>query len=124
MPWKSDETIYEGDRAGLFERCTIIRREPGSEGRPLLPGASLKVWNHSPTGFNWGYCGSGPAQTALALCLDFMGGDAEGALGVYQYVKFDLVAKWGDRWTLTGRELSDAITRARLQRMADEGRLE
>jgi len=29
--------------------------------------ASLKVVNHSPTGFAWGYGGSGPAQLALAL---------------------------------------------------------
>lgn len=26
-----------------------------------------QVVNHSPTGFNWGYMGSGPAQLALAL---------------------------------------------------------
>jgi hypothetical protein len=30
---------------------------------------SLKIWNHSPDGFNWGYGGSGPAQLALALLL-------------------------------------------------------
>jgi len=28
---------------------------------------SLKIANHSPTGFNWGYAGSGPAQTAIAI---------------------------------------------------------
>lgn len=32
---------------------------------------SLKVANHSPTGFEFGYGGSGPAQTALAILLDF-----------------------------------------------------
>jgi len=26
--------------------------------------------NHSPTGFEWGYAGSGPAQLALALLVD------------------------------------------------------
>lgn len=35
---------------------------------PLEP--SLKVCNHSPTGFEWGYSGSGPAQLALAILLD------------------------------------------------------
>ena len=30
-------------------------------GKLLNPVASQKVYNHSPDGFNWGYCGSGPA---------------------------------------------------------------
>jgi hypothetical protein len=44
-------------------------REVLINGRPLLPEASLKVVNHSPDGFNWGYAGSGPAQLALAILL-------------------------------------------------------
>jgi len=36
----------------------------------LSPKRSLKVINHSPDGFNWGYGGSGPAQLALAICLE------------------------------------------------------
>ena len=35
----------------------------------LDPKASLKVANHSPTGFAWGYSGSGPTQLALAILL-------------------------------------------------------
>lgn len=27
--------------------------------------------NHSPTGFNWGYGGSGPAETAASILCDF-----------------------------------------------------
>src|SRR5262245_22144387 len=30
----------------------------------------LELRNHSPTGFEWGYGGSGPAQLALALLVD------------------------------------------------------
>lgn len=37
---------------------TILELEP-----------SLKVYNHSPDGFSWGYAGSGPAQLALAILL-------------------------------------------------------
>jgi len=33
--------------------------------KPLSPGPSQAVYNHSPTGFSWGYEGSGPAQLAL-----------------------------------------------------------
>ena len=35
---------------------------------PLDP--RLDLANHSPTGFEWGYGGSGPAQLALALLAD------------------------------------------------------
>lgn len=39
------------------------------DGRPLSPAASLRVANHSPDGFAWGYPGSGPAQLALGILL-------------------------------------------------------
>lgn len=41
--------------------------------RPLHPGESIQVANHSPYGFNWGYLGSGPAQLALAVCIELYG---------------------------------------------------
>lgn len=33
--------------------------------------ARLDLVNHSPTGFAWGYGGSGPAQLALAILADY-----------------------------------------------------
>lgn len=42
-------------------------------GKQLHPEESLKIINHSPDGFNWGYPGSGPAQLALAICLELFG---------------------------------------------------
>lgn len=39
--------------------------------RDLTPEASLKIRNHSPDGFEWGYGGSGPSQLALAILLDY-----------------------------------------------------
>jgi hypothetical protein len=57
----------------------------------LDPARSLKVWNHSPDGFNWGYGGSGPAQLALAILLDR--GETEGvAVRMHQDFKFDIIA--------------------------------
>lgn len=50
---------------------------------------SLKVRNHSPTGFAWGYPGSGPAQLALAILLEFMAPD--NALKAYQEFKVDVL---------------------------------
>ena len=52
---------YHGSRSGYAVDVTV-------NGRPLDPRFDL--WNHSPTGFEWGYGGSGPAQLALALLAD------------------------------------------------------
>jgi hypothetical protein len=72
---------------------TPHRNDIWLDGKQLHPGNSLKVWNHSPDGFNWGYGGSGPAQTALALCLAVYR-DKFVALLVYQDFKFTFVAGW------------------------------
>ena len=47
---------------------------------PLSPDRSLNVTNHSPSGFAWGYGGSGPAQLALALLLEAGASDREAQL--------------------------------------------
>lgn len=43
-----------------------------ANGKPLSLERSLKVFNHSPSGFSWGYGGSGPAQLALAILLRYL----------------------------------------------------
>jgi hypothetical protein len=58
---------------------------------PLEP--SLKVFNHSPSGFSWGYGGSGPAQLALALLLHH-GLAPRVAVQLHQTFKEDFVAQW------------------------------
>lgn len=37
----------------------------------LTPDRSLELVRHSPGGFDWDYTGSGPAQLACALLLDY-----------------------------------------------------
>jgi len=61
------------------------------DGRRLDPAASLALRNHSPTGFEWGYSGSGPAQTSLAVLLD-LGASKEDAQKHYQDFKSDFIA--------------------------------
>lgn len=51
---------------------------------------SQKICNHSPTGFNWGYGGSGPAQLALAILMKYL--PVEEAYEYYQDFKFLFVA--------------------------------
>jgi len=59
-------------------------------GKELSPGPGQKIINHSPDGFAWGYGGSGPAQLALAVCLEIF--DKEAAIRVYQDFKWKYIA--------------------------------
>lgn len=69
-------------------------REVMLDGKRLDISRSLKVWSHSPSGFNWGYDGSGPAQLALAVALEVNNGNREG----YQEFKSAIIAAQpGDR---------------------------
>lgn len=60
------------------------------DGDQLFPTRSLRVCRHSPDGFQWGYAGSGPAQLALAILLQFC--KKEVALKYYQEFKFKEIA--------------------------------
>ena len=59
--------------------------------RVLDPSSSQRLWNHSQDGFNWGYEGSGCAQLALALLLEFS--DDNIAPAVYQKFKREVIAR-------------------------------
>jgi hypothetical protein len=47
---------------------------------------------HSPTGFAWGYAGSGPSQLALAIMVHEFGEDLSKHPVHYQEFKFDVIA--------------------------------
>ena len=73
-------------------------------GKPLDWRASLAVRNHSPTGPEWGYNGSGPAQLALAILLALT--DRETAERRYQEFKDDMIARIADaEWSLPLRDV-------------------
>lgn len=61
-----------------------------SEGEERLLDPRLDLKNHSPTGFGWGYSGSGPAQLALAILADLF--DDQTALQHYQKFKEEVIA--------------------------------
>lgn len=75
----------------------------------------LDVRNHSPTGFEWGYGGSGPAQLALALLLNYFetfhkDGNVEAALYLYQRFKFAVVGKLpAEGWSMTTEDIRDFV---------------
>src|ERR1035438_10621229 len=87
---------YEGRREGYAADVTV-------NGRPLNP--RLDLWNHSPSGFEWGYGGSGPAQLALALLADHLANDQE-AVTLHQEFKRLVVARLPFRaWELTSEQM-------------------
>lgn len=63
------------------------------DGVEISPDESQKIRNHSPDGFAWGYGGSGPAQSALAICLHIFK-NRHVAEALYQDFKSDYVAHW------------------------------
>lgn len=93
---------YQGRREGHASLVTV-------DGRPLNPRLDLR--NHSPTGFEWGYGGSGPAQLALALLADHFA-HGERALELYQDFKFAVVANLPHAaWSLTRADIDQALAR-------------
>lgn len=84
-------------------------RKVSIDGKVLSPRRSQKVRNHSPDGFNWGYGGSGPAQLALGILLEFT--DEETARRLYQRFKFDVVARFpmGESWRFSARTVEEWI---------------
>lgn len=83
--------LYQGIRGPLGARVFV-------NGKPL-PHVVL----HSPTGIEWGYGGSGPADLALSLLADHLGetptrSQLEHGLSVawalHQHFKAEVVARW------------------------------
>src|SRR4029077_18188337 len=95
--------LYVGKRVGLG--CVVT-----AGGRPLP--LRLDLASHSPSGFELGYTGSGPAQLALALLAHHPGSDAL-ALNHYQKFKMSVVAGLRrDRWNIPGHEIDEWLKRA------------
>jgi uncharacterized protein DUF6166 len=97
---------YEGRRQGYAAIVTV-------DGRPLDP--RLDLYNHSPTGFEWGYCGSGPAQLALAILADHLSDEKE-ALTFYQRFKWAVIVGLPRRrWMLNSHVIDLVLQNIRNQ---------
>jgi len=81
------DVIYVGYRR---RGRAIVEKQSDQE--QLTPERSLELANHSPSGFEWGYGGSGPAQLALALLLDYTDNE-EVALAEYKAFKTEVVSQ-------------------------------
>jgi len=87
-------SIYRGART--LRGCIVT-----VDDKPL--DARLDLYNHSPTGFEWGYGGSGPAQLALAILAhhywnkDTLPLGDEMAISLHQRFKWLTAAKFPRR---------------------------
>jgi hypothetical protein len=108
--------IYRGKRLedGLDVSVLVLDRRQRKRVRPLR-----HIPFHSPDGFAWGYYGSGPADLALAMLVDYLRerpphtGWLAGAkfsrwtvdsraFAHHQDFKREVVAQFGDAWELSG----------------------
>jgi len=107
-PRSDRDVVYVGYRQ---RGRAIVEKQPGQE--RLTPERSLELASHSPSGFEWGYGGSGPAQLALALLLDCTD-DEEFALAHYTEFKNQVVSQLDctgrdGRWRLIGSNIDAAL---------------
>ena len=93
------DVTYTGSKT-RFETCVQVAKTK------LDIKPSLKIFKHSPAGFEWGYLGSGPAQLALAILLDATG-DKAVATAFYQKFKTEVVATWGNTWQMSRSEVNN-----------------
>ncbi len=96
-------TTYRGDPTKAPEDCVT------ADGRPLA--LYLKDVNHSPSGFGWGYGGSGPAQLAYAILRHHLR-DKTRAQMVYQDFKFEVIANLPREqpWELTSEQINETMS--------------
>lgn len=107
-PRERQDVLYVGYRR---RGRAVVEKLPGQEQMTLQ--RSLELANHSPSGFDWGYGGSGPAQLALALLLDYTD-DEDIALAHYTAFKNRVVSQLDcshpkECWRLTGTDIEEAL---------------
>jgi hypothetical protein len=105
---------------GVFVTDTerIIERVDGEHRSVISLQESLKHVRHSPTGFCWGYCGSGPHQLAFAILFDYLK-DKRRVLPMYsEFARKVISALPIDAgFELPDRTIEDFITKFDIERM-------
>jgi hypothetical protein len=86
------KNIIDGSRIEHHGNQGVVARDLllNVDNEPLDLAVSLAVRNHSPSGFNAGYLGSGCSQSALAILMHVVG--SRRALLYYQDFKMEFLA--------------------------------
>jgi len=104
------EIEYVGQRADGGCRVKVLTIKSGVVVNSRM--LHQRYVRHSPDGFQWGYGGSGPADLALNMLIDFLslGNDFEQAVksaeSLYQSFKDKVIAAQPDRLHITGKEIA------------------
>jgi hypothetical protein len=96
--------IYKGKRLGTKENLSGVLVTINEFGKDKL---LIHQVHHSPTGFEWGYMGSGPADLARSIIWDFIGKEPSPQL--YQEFKREFVSGWKDEWKITSEQIREWI---------------
>jgi len=94
--------VFKGARVNGSELVWV--EQDGVPERLITATFSLTFAKRSPTGFNWGYQGSGPSQLALALLLEIEIAPYY-AMMFYQRFKSRFVSSWPDTWSIAEDDL-------------------
>jgi hypothetical protein len=97
-------SIYSGD-GGPGAPTSVLVTTPHPSGHMAVRHLTHHV-HHSPSGFGWGYAGSGPSELARCILWDHTGTEPHPA--TYQAFKEAFLVRlpWPGSWTID----SDAIT--------------
>jgi len=99
----TEPVAYVGFRTAEGPQVYVVRG-----GRPV---PLRHIERHSPTGFEWGYSGSGPADLALSILADYLGGEAA-AEELKGSFKDEIVARLPrSAWMLTEEALQAFLRR-------------
>lgn len=93
--------IYQATRTR--EGCTVT-----VDGTPLDERLDLR--QHSTSGFEWGYQGSGPRQLALAILADHFGDGARALSQCPIFMEVVIAELKGDKWKLTTEQIDNSFS--------------
>ena len=94
--------VYRGKRLGIIKdtcsEVSVTVQDDGGKEENLRHHVY-----HSPTGFNWGYGGSGSADLAMSILWDLY--DTEPDMNFYQAFKHRFVSSWGEEWEISESDI-------------------
>lgn len=108
--------IWKGFRKPLQDENLVIYKFENEEFWANLP-LFLKEVNHSPTGFEWGYNGSGPAQLAYAILRTYFLSQKYTPVDSkrlaqkhYQNFRILFISTFkGDEWTISSDDITSTF---------------
>ncbi len=69
----------------------------------------LDLFNHSPSGLEWGYNGSGSAQLALAILADYLDDDDEAVQLHQDFARLCIAGLEHDEWEMTENQVRRTV---------------